>query len=112
MKLHCLIAATLCAAALACGGDEISGVADTSAAVAQPEVMVLYGFVTVKADIVTLRAVNGPSAVLVGSLVEELRELDGAFVIVRGGRTDGAPRVPLTLTVDSYELLDGGPEAE
>jgi hypothetical protein len=106
MKVHRLIAATLCAAAFACGSDEINGVPDTSVPVDRPDVVVLYGFVAVNADTVTLQTVHGPGVVLGGPLVDELLELDGAFVVVRGGFTGEAPLVPPTLTVESYELIE------
>jgi hypothetical protein len=111
MKAHQLIAATLCAAAFACGADEITRVPDISAPVVQPGAAVVYGFVAVRGDVVRLQGVEGGSVFLTGPLAVELLELDGAFVIVRGRFTADAPPRLQTLRVESYELIDPEPEA-
>lgn len=111
MKAHRLIGATLCAAALACGSQEITGVADTSVPLVQPDASVVYGFVAVRGDVVTLQRVDGLNVSLTGPLAVELMELDGAFVIVRGRFTaEALPRLQ-TLRVESYELIDAPSEA-
>ncbi len=104
MKVHRIMAITLCAAAFACGSEEINGLANPSVPEVQQDVVVLYGYVAVDANAVRLQGVNGPSAILAGPLVDELRDLDGAFVIVRGEFAGEALDLPM-LTVESYDVI-------
>lgn len=104
MKVHRILAVVFCATAFACGSDEINGLVDPSVPEVQPGVVILYGYVAVNANAVRLQGINGPSAILTGPLVDELRDLDGAFVIVRGEFTGEALDLPM-LTVESYEVI-------